>query len=63
MLDNVMAGPLHVLRQPRAQARGKDLALLHRVGLAEKAGPTRTSFRAGSSSAWRLRAPWPWSLR
>ena len=36
VLDNVMSGPLHVLGQPRAQAREQALALLARVGLAEK---------------------------
>ncbi|MFN9469952.1 amino acid ABC transporter ATP-binding protein [Acidovorax sp.] len=37
VLDNVMAGPLHVLRKPRAQARDTAQALLRRVGLADKA--------------------------
>jgi polar amino acid transport system ATP-binding protein len=37
VLDNVMSGPLHVLRRPRAEARDKAMALLQRVGLADKA--------------------------
>jgi polar amino acid transport system ATP-binding protein len=35
--QNVMEGPLTVLKQPRAQARAEALALLEKVGLAEKA--------------------------
>jgi polar amino acid transport system ATP-binding protein len=35
--ENVMAGPIHVLGQPRAQALELALDLLGRVGLAEKA--------------------------
>ncbi len=37
VLDNVMAGPLHVLRKPKGEAREQAMALLARVGLAEKA--------------------------
>ena len=37
VLDNVMAGPLYVLGQPRARAAQKARELLARVGLAEKA--------------------------
>ncbi len=36
-LDNVMAGPLHVLGMPRAQALQQAQGLLARVGLADKA--------------------------
>jgi polar amino acid transport system ATP-binding protein len=35
-LDNVALGPIKVLRQPAAQARGHALALLEKVGLAHK---------------------------
>ncbi|AVQ85337.1 MULTISPECIES: amino acid ABC transporter ATP-binding protein [unclassified Variovorax] len=37
VLENVMEGPVHVLRQNAAQARDEALALLAKVGLAEKA--------------------------
>ena len=37
-IDNVMAGPLHVLGVPRAQALALAQKLLAQVGLAEKAG-------------------------
>jgi polar amino acid transport system ATP-binding protein len=36
-LENVCAGPIHVRRMSRADARAKALALLERVGLADKA--------------------------
>jgi polar amino acid transport system ATP-binding protein len=36
-LENVMEAPLHVLKQPRAQARRRGLELLARVGLADRA--------------------------
>jgi ABC-type polar amino acid transport system ATPase subunit len=37
-LGNVIEAPVHVLRQPPAEARGHGLALLAKVGLSEKAG-------------------------
>ena len=37
VLGNVMEGPVVVQRRPRAEVREEALALLHRVGLAEKA--------------------------
>ncbi|MEV4412791.1 amino acid ABC transporter ATP-binding protein [Catellatospora sp. NPDC049609] len=36
-LGNVMEAPVHVLREPKAAARQRALALLDRVGLADKA--------------------------
>jgi polar amino acid transport system ATP-binding protein len=36
-IENVMAGPLHVLGRTRAEARTQAMALLARVGLADKA--------------------------
>ena len=35
-LENVTEGPIHVLRQPRAEAREKACALLEKVGLGHK---------------------------
>ena len=35
-IENVMEGPLKVLRQPKAEARARAEALLERVGLAER---------------------------
>ncbi|MDS9469921.1 amino acid ABC transporter ATP-binding protein [Paracoccus sp. MBLB3053] len=35
-LENVMEGPVHVLKQPKAQVRERATALLERVGLAAK---------------------------
>ncbi|KQR49877.1 amino acid ABC transporter ATP-binding protein [Acidovorax sp. Leaf160] len=37
-LENVMEGPVHVLGVPAAQARAEALALLEKVGLADKGG-------------------------
>ncbi len=37
-LQNVMEAPLHVRREPKAEAQERARALLERVGLAEKAG-------------------------
>ncbi|HEU0114649.1 MAG TPA: amino acid ABC transporter ATP-binding protein [Thermomicrobiales bacterium] len=37
-LENVMVGPVHVRRIPRAQAEAEAMALLRRVRLADKAG-------------------------
>jgi len=38
VLENVLEGPVVVQRRPREEARAEALALLERVGLAEKAG-------------------------
>jgi polar amino acid transport system ATP-binding protein len=35
-LENVMEGPLHVLKQPKAEVRERAEALMNRVGLAER---------------------------
>jgi len=37
-LGNVMEAPVHVLRQPTAEARAKAMAVLKKVGLVQKAG-------------------------
>src|SRR5437588_2769983 len=36
-LENVIEAPIHVLRQPRAEVTDRAMALLDKVGLAEKA--------------------------
>ena len=38
VLDNIVEAPLHVKREPRAEAHERARALLARVGLADKAG-------------------------
>jgi polar amino acid transport system ATP-binding protein len=38
VLDNIVEAPMHVLREPRAEAHERARALLARVGLADKAG-------------------------
>ncbi len=38
LLENVMEVPVHVLGLPKAEARAEAMALLERVGLADKAG-------------------------
>jgi len=44
-LENVLEGPVHVLRRPRAEAQAEALALLDKVGLSAKANerPARLS--------------------
>lgn len=36
VLQNVMEGPIHVLKQPKAEARERAMALLDKVGIAQK---------------------------
>jgi polar amino acid transport system ATP-binding protein len=45
VLENVMEGPVHVLKEPKPEARERALALLKRVGLEQKidAYPSRLS--------------------
>jgi len=38
VMQNIVEAPLHVKREPKAQAQQRALALLERVGLADKAG-------------------------
>ena len=47
VLENVMSGPVHVLRRARPQARAAALELLDRVGLAEKALAYPSSLSGG----------------
>jgi polar amino acid transport system ATP-binding protein len=49
VLQNVMEGPVYVKREPVEKVKQEALALLKKVGIEDKV----------SSSAWRLRAPWP----
>lgn len=37
LLENVIEAPVHVLKEPKAEARQRGMALLERVGLAERA--------------------------
>ena len=57
-LGNVIEAPVHVLREPAAEAQARGLALLAKVGLTEKADPIRISSAAASSSGWRSPARW-----
>jgi L-cystine transport system ATP-binding protein len=52
VLGNVMEGPVVVQRRPREEVREEALALLRRVGLAEKADQYPYRLSGGSSSAW-----------
>ena len=47
VLGNVMLGPQHVLRRPRAEARRLALAALRRVGLEERAGAAPAALSGG----------------
>ena len=58
-LGNVIEAPVYVLREPAAEAQARGLALLAKVGLAEKAGfLSASTSAAGSSSGWRSPARW-----
>jgi polar amino acid transport system ATP-binding protein len=46
-LQNIMEGPVVVQRRPRAQVRGEAMALLERVGLADKHGSYPTELSGG----------------
>jgi polar amino acid transport system ATP-binding protein len=61
VLRNVTLGPRKVLGVGRHEADEQALALLERVGLAEKAATSPTGCPAGSSSAWRSCGRWRWN--
>jgi polar amino acid transport system ATP-binding protein len=46
-LQNVMSGPMHVLKKPKAEARERALELLDKVGLAAKAGSYPSQLSGG----------------
>lgn len=54
--ENVMEGPVRVLKEPRKVARARALDLLARVGLSDRAGYGRRTFLGDSSSELRLHA-------
>jgi octopine/nopaline transport system ATP-binding protein len=47
VLENVMEGPLHVLKQPRAEVKDRAEALLARVGLSERMNMYPSSLSGG----------------
>ncbi len=46
-LGNIMEGPVQVMRRPRAEAEHEARVLLHRVGLADKAGAYPATLSGG----------------
>ncbi len=63
VLDNCTLAPLRLRGLKPAEARRQAMALLERVGLADKAAAFPRGFPAASSSAWRSPARWRWSRR
>jgi cystine transport system ATP-binding protein len=56
VLENIIEGPVIVKGEPKEEATARARELLAKVGLAGKRPAIRVACRAGSSSAWRLRA-------
>ena len=63
VLQNVMEGPLTVLKKSKREAEAKARELLTKVGLAERADMFPDKMSGGQSSAWPSRVRWPWSHR
>jgi ABC-type histidine transport system ATPase subunit len=61
VLENVVEGPVTVLRRPREEATRKARELLGASASPIGRTTTRASCRAASSSASRSRARWPCS--
>ena len=61
VLENVIEAPMRVSGATRRGDRERARELLARVGLGDRARPTRGSSRAASSSAWRSPARWRWT--
>jgi polar amino acid transport system ATP-binding protein len=61
VLQNVMEGPVTVLKKPKAEAEATARKLLAKVGLAERCDMLPGRCPAARSSAWRLPVRWPWS--
>ena len=47
VLQNVMEGPLHVLKRPRGEVRDEAMAMLQKVGIAEKHGAYPSELSGG----------------
>ena len=58
-LQNVTEGLITARKMPRRRAEEIARAALVKVGMDDRATTTPASFPVGSSSAWRLPAPWP----
>ena len=58
VLQNIIEGPVQVQKHPKSEAVAEARRLLDRVGLADKAMPTRSNSPAGSNSASASCAPW-----
>ena len=56
---NVVEAPMHVRREPPAEARERAKALLEGSASPTRPTPIRTSCRAASSSGWRSPGRWP----
>lgn len=52
VLQNVMEGPVHVLRRPKDEVREEAMEVLAKVGIAEKHGVYPAQLSGGSSSGW-----------
>ena len=64
VIGNVIEGPIDGQGHPEGRSPSRSAwSLLEKVGLADKAGGTRSGSRAGSSSAWRSRGRSRWSPR
>ena len=63
VLDNLTMAPIRIKKMPKAEAKEKAMALLQRVGLADRAGAYPRSSPAGKSSASPSCARWRWSRR
>ena len=59
VLDNVTLAPRVVRKVPRREAEARALALLERIGLADRLATTRTGSPVASSSEPRSPGRWP----
>ena len=63
VLENVIEAPVHVLKQPRAEAVARAEALLAKVGIAEKRDHYPAHLSGGQQQRARSRARSRWSRR
>ena len=63
ILENITLAPVYHKMQTKAEATEKAMALLKRIGLADKANTYPACSPAARSSAWPSCARWPWSPR
>ena len=59
VLENIIEGPVHVLKRPRAEVIEEAMVLLEKVGLRDKADPYPQELSGGQQQRIAIARHWP----